>query len=161
MNRGKIGGMTNSPGRISLIWGDDDDPVLQSLHELHHKVAKLQKDLDIVLEKEIEMGTVQEEVNAAVAGDEQALTALGERVKNIQENLNTTITGLEATITELKAKEIDTASLEEHLANLQAQANAIDAPTAPPAEDTPPVEPAEETPPVEEAPAPVEPPAEG
>lgn len=149
--------MTNSPGRISLIWGDDDDPVLQSLHELHHKVAKLQKDLNIVLEKEIEMGTVQEEVNAAVAGDEQALTALGERVKNIQENLNTTITGLEATITELKAKEIDTASLEEHLANLQAQANAIDAPAAPPVEETP-----VETPPVEEAPAPVdEPPAEG
>jgi cell division protein FtsB len=97
--------------------------------------------------------TVQDEINAAIAGDEAAIKALGERVTT-QETaleaknealttantaLEATITGLKSTIATLEANQVDVTGLKAHLAELEAQAKKIaEAPAS-----TEPVKPAE------------------
>jgi hypothetical protein len=94
------------------------DSIMQSLHSLHGKVD--------------EVMTTQETLEAAIAGDTQALNDVKTRVENAENLLTTKIATLEGELATAKSQGINAAPIEASLAHLREVAAAIDPEKAPP-----------------------------
>lgn len=104
----------------------DDDECSHGERRIIRALHHISRSLDRIM-------SVQDDINAALAGDEAAITALGERVTAAQTGLESQIATLDKTIEELKAAnpEVNVSALESSLANLKTLADNIDPATSP------------------------------
>lgn len=105
---------------------------------VERRLRPINRSLGIIEQEEHRMTTVQEDIDAAIAGDEEAITALAARVQASTDAqiatrvaLEGQIKTLEATIATLRGEGVNVAALEQHLADLKTTADAIDPAPAP------------------------------
>lgn len=95
-------------------------------------VERFLKHINWRLNKLEDILSAQEQVDAALQGDKEAIEKLGQRVVALQTALETSIKGLEEHIKTLEGEGVNVTGLVEHLTAMKTELDAIDPPAPEP-----------------------------